>query len=193
MKRPIASSGAEQLILYEKEKSAKPLLVGRLGLIFIAAALLSPARLHSQSKINAGLGAVVPIGSTADILNPGYNAMLSLTVKPTWMRDYIRIEGAVNSLTEKTPSERGHQIGSVTANVVLVGTKRSGPTGYVVLGAGSYQNTGGGRTTWDPGFNVGTGIRFGMGFVGTFVEARLHYVADDNKTKYFPMTFGLSF
>ena len=30
-------------------------------------------------------------------------------------------------------------------------------------------------------------------FVGTFVEARLHYVADGARTKFFPITFGLTF
>ena len=67
------------------------------------------------------------------------------------------------------------------------------PAGYVVIGVGSYQNSGSSGRTSDPGFNIGAGINFGMGFFGSFVEARMHYVADATKTKYFPMTFGLTF
>jgi hypothetical protein len=152
-----------------------------------------PRNIAAQAKFNAGLGAVVPIGSSADVLNPGYNAILSLTLKPAWLQNYLRLEGAVNSLTQKTSGSPKHQIASVTANLIMIGTERAGPAGYVIIGAGSYQNSGSGKRSADPGFNVGTGIRFGMGFFGTFVEARLHYVADENKTKYFPMTFGLTF
>jgi hypothetical protein len=158
-------------------------------------ALFDVACASAQKAVNVGLGAVVPIGSSADLLNSGYNAMLSYSFQPSWMRkNYLRLEGAVNSLAEKTTVLTKRQIISGTVNVVIGGAAQSAPFGYVIIGAGTYQNSGGSvQRRSDPGFNVGTGIRFTMGFFGTFVEARLHFVNDDAKTKYFPMTFGLTF
>lgn len=155
--------------------------------------LLSLAgKLHAQWTV--GLGAAVPIGSSADRLNAGYNAALSYAFKPRGISNYVRLEGTVSALTEKTVAKEKHQVASWTANLVIVPNHLSAPpTGYVIVGAGSYQRTGGGIRQSDPGLNVGAGIRFSMGFFGTFIEARLHYIQDDDKTKYFPMTFGLTF
>lgn len=156
----------------------------------MAAALVPEAA--AQASVNFGMGAAVPIGSSADLLNPGYSAMLSFAIQPSWMRNYLRFEGAVNSLTEKSVASAKSEFLSATANLVLVGAAREAPSGYVIIGAGSYQQSVGGARRTDAGFNVGAGIHFPIGFVGTFVEARLHYVAD-SRAKYFPMTFGLTF
>lgn len=173
------------------------ILLARSAAVFAAFWLslfvLAPESAQAQSKFNFGLGSVVPIGSSADLLNPGYNAMLSYAVQPSWVRNYLRFEVAVNALTEKATGSAKRQVLSGSANAILVGDQQRAPTGYVVLGLGMYQASVGVTRHTDPGINVGAGIRFTMGFFGTFLEARLHYVNDDTKTKFFPMTFGLAF
>jgi hypothetical protein len=149
--------------------------------------------ISAQTSVTVGLGAAVPIGSSADRLKPGYSAQLALAIQPKWMRHHLRFEGAVNSMTEQVAGSPKREFRSGTINLIVVGATRSSPTGYVVLGAGSYQQTTSAGRRTHPGINTGAGIRFSMGFFGTFVEARMHYIADDTKTKYFPMTFGLAF
>ncbi len=146
-----------------------------------------------SAQWTVGLGGAVPIGSSADRLNSGYNALLSYSMRPRSTGNYVRLEGAINALTEKTPVAGKRQINSGTLNYVVVAKRQTAPAGYVVLGVGTYQKSGGGTRESNPGLNVGAGVKFSMGFFGTFVEARLHYIHDDDKTKYFPMAFGLTF
>ncbi|MEK7401663.1 MAG: hypothetical protein AABZ80_04790 [Gemmatimonadota bacterium] len=159
----------------------------------MAIAALSASEASAQMYINAGMGAAVPIGSSADLLNVGYSAMLSVDTKPNWMRGHLRLEGAVNSLVHRVAGSPKREVLSVTVNLITDGGTRDVPSGYAVIGAGYYQQSGSIARRTDPGINVGAGIRFPVGFFATFIEARLHYVADDAKTKYFPMTFGLVF
>lgn len=158
------------------------------GLVAIAA-----PQAGAQASINVGIGAAVPIGSSADRLSPGYTTTLAFAFQPNWMHNDLRLEGAVISLAAKSAASKKRQILSATANVIISGKADAVPAGYVIVGAGSYQASGGISRRTDYGVNVGAGVRFSLGFFGTFVEARLHYVADDTKTKYFPMTFGLTF
>jgi hypothetical protein len=153
---------------------------------------LASARAGHAQSVDVGIGAVIPIGSTADLVNPGYSAQLSFAIRPDWTRNHLRLEAAVHSLSPKTAGAAKREFVSATANLILVGSDRA-PSGYVIIGGGNYQSSGGIARRNDPGFNVGAGIRFSMGFFGTFAEARLHYVADAAKTKFFPMSFGVSF
>jgi hypothetical protein len=161
----------------------------------VAIALIAAPAVGAQSRVSVGIGAGIPIGTTADRVNPGYSSLLSYAVRARWLnRNHIRLEVGVTSFPERSVPDERRQIISSLANLVIVGTERPGPLGYVIIGAGSYQESGAlvARHN-DPGVNIGAGIQFSMGFFGTFVEARLHYINDSSKTKYFPMTFGLTF
>jgi hypothetical protein len=166
----------------------------RAGLVLVGMAFTGFPVVHAQAKWNVGIGAAIPIGTSADQLNPGYNAMLSYALHtPRMSRNHFRLEIAVNSLPERAVPDQRREILSGTANLVLVGESHEAPTGYVIIGAGTYQKSRSVPRHSDAGVNVGAGIRFSMGFFGTFIEARLHYINDDARTKYFPMTFGLTF
>jgi hypothetical protein len=47
------------------------------------------------------------------------------------------------------------------------------------------------------GFNIGAGVRFPLGVMSTFVEARYHKMTGDKAksadTSYLPITFGIQF
>lgn len=160
------------------------------GLVIAA---FASATSHAQPTVAAGIGAVIPIGSTADILNSGFNAAFSVTLRPSWSPGDLRIEGATNELSRKPRAARPDRIQSATVNLVLLGVSEAGPTGYVVVGAGSYQFSGVAGYRGEAGMNAGAGIRFRTGVVFTYVEARFHYVLGEPRTKLFPMTLGLAF
>jgi hypothetical protein len=148
----------------------------------------------AQSRFNVGIGAAIPIGSSADRVNPGYSMIASFTTRPHFMtRNRLRFEFGSTSLPERAIPDSQRDILSGTVNLIIIDETRPTPIGYSIIGLGTYQKSGSVQRHSDPGFNVGAGIRFTMGFFGTFVEARLHYINDADKTKYFPMTFGLTF
>lgn len=156
----------------------------------VSCASIAPA----QAKVNIGIGAAIPIGTSADRVNPGYDMMLAYTTRPPFMRrNRIRFEFGLNSLPERAVPDSRRTVQSGTVNFVIIDETRPAPIGYTILGVGTYQKSGSVARHSDPGVNVGAGIRFTMGFFGTFLEARLHYVNDSERTKYFPMTFGLTF
>ena len=61
----------------------------------------------------------------------------------------------------------------------------------MVLGVGTYQQSGTGGRRSGNGFNVGAGINFPRHVVGAYIEARLHYIDGRTRTKFFPVTLGL--
>ncbi|MDB4899163.1 MAG: hypothetical protein JWN53_971, partial [Gemmatimonadetes bacterium] len=79
-----------------------------------------------------------------------------------------------------------------------------GPTGaspYLIGGVGAYNvkadfgnnGTNGNNSQTEAGFNVGGGIRFPLGLLSTFLEARYHKTLGDSNTQYVPITFGINF
>ncbi len=146
-----------------------------------------------QTSASAALGAVIPIGGTADVLNAGYHATLALALKPINPRNRIRLEGTVWETPDKQSVGETHRFVSATANLLMSGTNGPGPSGYLIAGAGSYQHDGGGQRSTNFGANIGVGIHFPLGSFGTLLESRVHYVADPARTKLVPFTFGLTF
>ena len=158
-----------------------------------AALLLCAVRLDAQRSYGFGMGADIPIGGTADVLKSGYHTTLSFSFKPRAIRHHIRIDGAISELRQRDSLSTPHRIQFFTVDLIASGPSRLTPSGYVVAGFGTYQQTSGGRRTSDGGLNLGAGINFPRAVVGSFIEARLHYIAGDSRTKFFPITFGLVF
>lgn len=195
--RTAASAAVIKFLVSQDNKLTAPASIGssRRRILALAAALAIgfPMSASAQRGVKIGVGAVVPIGSSADRLNSGYEGVISYGFRPHWRRNWLRAEYAVNTMTEKVAGSPKQQMQSLTANIVFMGDQTSAPTGYTILGGGWYQRTGRTGRTLSLGVNAGAGIRFAAGSFGTFIEARLHYAANDTKTKYFPISFGLSF
>ena len=168
----------------------------RLRAALMAATVASTLITHvaeAQHSVRAGIGADIPIGGSADLLTSGYHTTLGFAFTPHVLRHEIRIDGSIAELSTHDSASTMHRIQSITADIVLAGPSRLTPTGYVVLGVGTYQQSGRGGRKSGNGINVGAGINFPRHVAGAYLEARVHYIDGRTRTKYFPVTFGLVF
>ena len=173
-------------------------LMSRAALVLAASLVAVPA--YAQAKFSISAGAAVPIGSTADGANVGYNVTGSVGFQPPLAPLGLRVDGMFNSMEFKAPlSGASFRTLAGTANLVLSGAGMPIPMGYLIGGVGMYNSkaTGSGITSdsnTDVGFNIGAGIKFPLTGFSTFLEARLHFVnTEGESTKFIPITFGLTF
>jgi hypothetical protein len=182
-------------------------LLSRAALIVAATVVAVPAA-HAQiaTSFSIAAGATMPIGTTGDVYDMGYNAILGLGIKPPLAPLGVRIEGMFTQMMAKEdPLFPGVEVGSRTlagiANVTLSGAGMAVPMGYLIGGLGLY-NSGcagsscgsGTSSETDMGVNFGVGLNIPLTGFGTFVEARLHIImSDPENTKIIPITFGMRF
>ena len=162
------------------------------AVIAMAAALLA-APLHAQTSFGVSAGASVPVGTTADAFDFGYNVTASLGIKPPLAPIGLRIDGMLNSMDGKAGGTLRTLAGTV--NATLSAPMMPIPMGYLIGGLGMYNNDGGaGSSSTDLGFNIGAGLNFPLTGFDTFLEARFHYVdGDGGSMKFIPITFGMRF
>ena len=165
-----------------------------------------PSALHAQlqTSVSVAGGLSVPVSSLGDRVDAGYNVAGALTFGAPLIPLGLRVEAAYNAFNGKSQALTTYtntQIISGTVNATLA----LGPTGaspYLIGGVGAYNRrfsadagTSSDRTTG--GFNVGAGVRFPLGTMSTFVEARYHQMlgnpGDFTDYRYIPVTFGISF
>jgi len=175
----------------------------RLLAVLAAGALLaSPAAARAQSSsilVSGGLS--VPMSDLSDYSNSGYNINLGVAFGAPIIPVGARIEGGFSSFDAKGGGATT-RIASATANAVL----NLGPTGaapYLIGGLGIYNrrfssdflNTADSKTS--AGVNIGGGIRFPLGGLTTFLEARYHVMLgnQDEATnlQFIPISFGVQF
>jgi len=168
-------------------------LLSRAALAVAAILFIAPS-LHAQASFSIAAGAAVPIGSTSDGMNVGYNITGAIGIKPPVAPIGLRVDGMFNSLGRKGGGGGSGRIAAGTANLTVAGPMI--PMGYLIGGVGMYNSSasGGGSSSTDFGFNVGVGLKFPLTGFSTFAEARLHYINTDVvKTKFVPITFGITF
>ncbi|MDB4879312.1 MAG: hypothetical protein JWL60_758 [Gemmatimonadetes bacterium] len=174
----------------------------RLLAVLLAGALAAvPAAASAQISTSFGVsgGLSMPQSDLKDIAESGYNVGAHLNVGMPLLPVGLRIEGAYNSFNAKSAlSSTGKaNILSGTVNATLgLGFP------YVIGGIGMYQRKFTERNVADDtetaaGVNGGVGIRFPLGVMSTFVEARYHMMLGDEpkgaNLKFIPITFGISF
>ena len=136
-------------------------------------------------------GAGMPLGDFASTdpdglaATSGFNAGALLSIKPPVMPIGLRVEGSYDrfgvdlaSIPEAEGMDAKWNVLSGTVNAVVGAS--SGP--YLIGGVGMYKtelklSADGSSVGFDDtqlGFNGGVGLRFGLGLLSTFVEARYH-------------------
>jgi hypothetical protein len=163
-------------------------------------ALPAAARAQSSSILVSG-GLSVPMSDLSDFSNSGYNLNLGLAFGAPLLPVGFRVEGGFSSFDTKTGGATT-RIASATANAVL----NLGPTGaapYLIGGLGIYNRRfssnafGEADSRTSAGVNVGGGIRFPLGGLTTFLEARYHVMLgnQDEATnlQFIPISFGVQF
>ena len=175
-------------------------LATRLRAFAIAVVVLfsAVARTSAQSTARLGLlaGATVPVSDYGSDKSVGYHIGLLLDVRIPLSPVGFRIDGAFHEIGYSGNSTK-QDIWSTNANLLL-----RLPTGtvivpYVIGGVGIYNSHRtlilGSRSSTDPGMNVGGGLRFELGDLTTFVEARYHRVTGDAGIRMVPITLGILF
>lgn len=176
-----------------------------IALLTFAAAVASPAVARAQfsPSILVSGGLSLPVSDLREGMNSGYNVNVGLAFGAPLVPVGARLEGGFSSFDAKG-GNGNFRIASGTANAILnLGPTSAAP--YLIGGLGIYnlrsEVTIGGVKVSDSeskaGVNVGGGIRFPLGGISTFLEARYHYVlgdkAEGTNAQFVPISFGVQF
>lgn len=174
----------------------KLLAVLAIGLLAVA-----PASLHAQkaSLLLAG-GLSSPNGDLKEGVESGYNATVGLNFGMPLIPIGARLDAGLNGFNAKAGSSGNLRIMNVSANGIF-----SLGMPYMIGGLGYYsrrvEDTVAGVKVTDTqsamGYNVGAGVKFPLGMLSPFVEARYHAMLGDKDKgadlKFFPIVFGITF
>jgi hypothetical protein len=154
-------------------------------------------RLNAQTSLSFAGGASIAAGGLPARAGIGYNASLALTSKPPLALIGIRIEGMFTSFDVSDSAGLGaHRIVAGIANATFSPSATLVRSPYLIGGLGVYNSRTGGSSANgnnDVGFNVGAGTNL-TSAVGTFVEARYHYVPSEGGPHSFAqISFGVRF
>jgi len=183
----------------------------RLLTAFAATALLAlpaAARAQGSTSILVSGGLSVPMSDLGDYSNSGYNINLGLAFGAPFLPIGARIEGGFSSFDGKNNAFDGAasgtttRVASATANAVLnLGTTGTAP--YLIGGLGIYNRrfssdiTDASNSKTSAGVNIGGGIRFPLGGISTFLEARYHLMLGNQEEgtnlQFIPISFGVQF
>ena len=186
----------------------KPIVLAALAALF-SPALAAPAQ--AQAHFGIAAGASIPESDFGELVNTGFNVtgMVNVTVPLS----PLGFRGEVGFNRFDIDSDLGD--GSVrmlngAANVILTPSSIMGAKPYLIGGVGVYNvrgavsNSGGilggvsssSESDTRLGFNGGLGLTFGLGPVGTMLEARYVTVNGKNgsgSSVFVPVTFGVTF
>lgn len=177
-----------------------------LGVAAVALSLAAAAPAHAQTHVGISAGASFPTGDFGNSFNSGYNINGIIGVSMPMSPIGFRGEVGWNQFDLKGgASGDKSRIFNGSANVVLTPSTMMPAKPYLIAGLGAYNvkfegtNLLGGTTSSSDtrlGFNGGVGLKFGLGDLATFLEAR--YVSINGKNggsalNYIPVTFGITF
>lgn len=181
--------------------------MNRTLLTLLAASTLAaaPQVLSAQAKTSISIagGLSAPVSSLGDLTDMGYNVAAGINLTPALSPIGLRFEGGYNGFNV-SGGDGDVRIISVTANAVFNLTKLP-DSPYLIGGLGYYnQQFTTGSNSFEvqtsrsaAGVNIGGGLRFPLGGLSTFFEARYHVMfADANggaSSQFIPITFGIAF
>jgi hypothetical protein len=159
----------------------------------------APVALQAQStSLVVSGGLAMPTGNMGTSTQSGYNAAVGLSIGAPLVPVGARLEAGLNGFNFKNNVAGDFRVMSGTANAIF-----SLGAPYIIGGVGYYsarvKTTNLGVTTETTnsgmGLNAGAGLKFPLGMLSPFVEARYHMMlGDQNKdVKFVPITFGVSF
>ncbi len=185
--------------------SGELIMTKRLLAVLVAGTLIiAPAMAHAQlnSSFGIGGGLAVPVSDLRDITDAGYNLEGHLSLGAPLIPLGVRLEVGYNGFNVKSSILSGGTVRILSGTVN--GTVALGPTGaspYLIGGVGAYNRSSSGSGASSDktvgGVNVGGGLRFPLGLLSTFIEARYHVLLgnqqDGTNLQYIPITFGINF
>ena len=177
--------------------------MSRKMLAVAAFALMAPiAMAQAQLKFGIGAGVSMPGGDIKDGLETGYHVLANAAVQPPLSPVGLRVDGAWNQFSEKSPGTDNFRIMSLSANAILGMPGAMVVKPYAIGGVGMYNSkssAANSESSNDLGVNLGAGVSFGLAGFGAFAEVRWHKIFAEEvlgvkpNVSYIPLTFGITF
>jgi hypothetical protein len=151
-----------------------------------------PAAAAQRLTISGGVAA--PMSDLGDVADLGYVIAAGLNAGGTDRPIGARVEGSLAGFDLKRSSESARII-SLTGNAV-VNLLPGASSPYLIGGVGLYNSKfGDADSNNDIGVNLGGGLRFPLGSLRAFFEARYHAVLGNRRERphlqYVPVTLGI--
>ena len=172
-------------------------MLRRFSAVLLGSALLCmpAASLRPQAALSVSGGLAAPVSDLGDVADIGYNVAAGLNFGGTRLPIGLRFEGALNGFGLKDINE-DVRILNATANAVVNFSQKS-DSPYIIGGLGIYNTK---FSDFDnsengAGVNLGGGLRFPLGTLNTFFEARYHAILGERNRgmQLIPITFGVVF
>jgi len=158
------------------------------ALVFAA----QPAAAQNPMTIGISGGVSLPLSDLSDTHETGWNVTGGIGFGMPASNLGFRFEGFYNSFNAETGSGDLRIAGGAVNALYNLST--GGIRLYVINGVGAYnQRVTGSASSTDFGINAGAGIKFALGALNTYVEARLHSVSGDPQRQFVPIVFGVEF
>jgi len=187
-------------------------LAASAALLSLTIASTAHAQAQTMPMLGISAGASIPQSSFGDGVNTGYNVNGMINIGVPLSPLGFRGEVGWNHFDLSGNNASGNvRMINGSANVILIPSTVMTAKPYLIAGVGAYNvkttvdNTGGllGTGTFTSsssdtrlGFNGGVGFAFGLGSVGTIVEARYVTVNGKNGSgslSFVPVSFGITF
>ncbi|NUQ91514.1 MAG: outer membrane beta-barrel protein [Gemmatimonadaceae bacterium] len=175
-----------------------------LGVAAAALSLAVAAPAHAQAHIGVSAGASFPTGDFGDAVSSGYNVNGIIGVSMPMSPIGFRGEVGWNSFDFKGGGNDKTRVLNGTANIVIQPSTMMPAKPYIIGGVGAYNVKVSGSTVnallgssqsdTKVGFNAGVGLKFGLGDLATFLEARYVTINTEGASlNYIPVSFGITF
>ena len=150
----------------------------------------------AQARFSVAGGIAAPMSDLGDVADLGYSVAAGINFGGSWLPIGARVEGSLNSFGLKNFPEDVRLLNATANAVVNLGQQRESP--YLVGGLGLYNSKFGRADSENAvGVNLGGGLRFVIGELNTFFEARYHAMLGDADAganlQYVPITVGVMF
>lgn len=179
----------------------RPLLIS----LFAGALSTAPSLLSAQSSMAVSLagGVAAATGTLGNNADLGYNVAAGLNFGGTRLPVGLRFEAGYNGFGLKNNVDGNIRILTGTANAVF-NLSQTPDSPYIMAGLGAYNRRASSDTTFGvaesrtaTGINIGGGLRFPLGGLSTFFEARYHRMLGEATQganyQFIPVTFGIMF
>ena len=156
--------------------------------------VLVPQVSSGQARFGISGGLVVPVSDLDDVAEPGYNVAAALHFGGTHVPFGARLEGSLNGFSLDENDDDARILNLTLNGVANFGQRPTSP--YLIGGLGLYNSKVAGLESKNAlGINLGGGLRFPIGELTTFLEARYHLMFGDRTDfanfQFIPITFGV--
>jgi hypothetical protein len=150
----------------------------------------------SQARFSVSGGLAAPMSDLGDAADLGYNVGAGLNFGGTYLPIGARIEGSLSQFSLKNLNEDVRILNATANAVVNIGQGNDSP--YLIGGLGIYNSKFGNADSENAvGANLGGGLRFPIGGLNAFFEARYHAMLGDRgagaNLQFIPITLGIVF